>query len=98
MKIELKKDFTWALVVPTSMGVRITPANNQPVHCSDTFLMTASSAESNVASVSSFLGLPVKVLTTFVKESPITSPADIWHLKVLKLSRADPGVIVISLI
>jgi 2-dehydro-3-deoxygluconokinase len=71
MKIELKKDFTWALVVPTSMGVRITPANNQPVHCSDTFLMTASSAESNVASVSSFLGLPVKVLTTFVKDSPI---------------------------
>jgi 2-dehydro-3-deoxygluconokinase len=71
MKIELKKDFTWSLVVPTSMGVRITPANNQPVHCSDTFLMTASSAESNVASVSSFLGLPVKVLTTFVKDSPI---------------------------
>jgi 2-dehydro-3-deoxygluconokinase len=71
MKIELKKDFTWSLVVPTSMGVRITPANNQSVHCSDTFLMTASSAESNVASVSSFLGLPVKVLTTFVKESPI---------------------------
>jgi 2-dehydro-3-deoxygluconokinase len=71
MKIELKKDFTWSLVVPTSMGVRITPANNQPVYCSDTFLMTASSAESNVASVSSFLGLPVKVLTTFVKDSPI---------------------------
>jgi 2-dehydro-3-deoxygluconokinase len=33
--------------------------------------MTASSAETNVASVSSYLGLPVKVLTTFVKESPI---------------------------
>lgn len=71
MKIELKKDFTWALVVPTSMGVRITPSNNQPVHCSNMFLMTASSAETNVASVSSYLGLPVKVLTTFVKESPI---------------------------
>ncbi len=27
--------------------------------------------KSNVASISSFLGLPVKVLTTFVKESPI---------------------------
>ncbi len=71
MKIELKKDFTWALVVPTSMGVRITPVNGQPVHCSDTFHMQATSAESNVASVSSYLGLPVKVLTTFVKESPI---------------------------
>jgi len=71
MKMELKKDFTWALVVPSSMGVRITPVNNQPVHCSDTFMMTASSAETNVASVASFLGLPVKVLTTFVKDSPI---------------------------
>jgi len=33
--------------------------------------MQATSAESNVASVSSYLGLPVKVLTTFVKDSPI---------------------------
>ena len=71
MKIELRKDFTWSLVVPTSMGVRITPANGQPVHCSDTFTMHATSAETNVASISSYLGLPVKVLTTFVKESPI---------------------------
>jgi 2-dehydro-3-deoxygluconokinase len=71
MKIELRKDCKWSLVVPTSMGVRITPANSQPVHCSDTFFMQATSAESNVASISSFLGLPVKVLTTFVKESPI---------------------------
>jgi 2-dehydro-3-deoxygluconokinase len=71
MKIELKNDFMWALVVPTSMGVRITPLNNQPVHCSNIFYMQATSAESNVASISSFLGLPVKVLTTFVKDSPI---------------------------
>jgi 2-dehydro-3-deoxygluconokinase len=33
--------------------------------------MQVTSAETNVASVSSFLGLPVKVLTTFVRESPI---------------------------
>lgn len=71
MKIELKKDFTWSLVVPSSMGVRITPASGQPVHCSDMFQMYVTSAETNVASVSSYLGLPVKVLTTFVKESPI---------------------------
>ena len=71
MIIELKKDFTWSLVVPTSMGVRITPVNGQPVHCSDLFHLHVTSAESNVASISSFLGLPVKVLTTFVKESPI---------------------------
>ncbi|NMC38672.1 MAG: sugar kinase [Bacteroidales bacterium] len=71
MKIELKNDFMWSLVVPTSMGIRITPLNSQPVHCSDTFYMQATSAESNVASISSFLGLPVKILTTFVKDSPI---------------------------
>jgi len=71
MKIELKKNCTYALVVPTSMGVRLTPISGQPVHCSDTFIMQATSAESNVASVSSYLGLPVKILTTFVKDSPI---------------------------
>jgi 2-dehydro-3-deoxygluconokinase len=71
MRIELKKDFKWSLVVPSSMGVRITPVNAQPVHCSDMFQMQVTSAETNVASISSYLGLPVKVLTTFVKESPI---------------------------
>jgi 2-dehydro-3-deoxygluconokinase len=71
MKIKLRKDYTWSLLVPSSMGVRITPVSGQPVHTSSTFMMHVSSAETNVASVSSFLGLPVKVLTTFVKGSPI---------------------------
>ncbi len=71
MKIELRDDCAYALLVPTSMGVRITPAGGQPVHCGGSFLMQATSAESNVASVSSYLGLPVKVLTTFVAGSPI---------------------------
>ena len=71
MSIELKKDCDYSLVVATSMGVRLTPLDRQPFHCSDRFVMQVTSAESNVASVSSFLGLPVKVLTTFVKDSPI---------------------------
>jgi 2-dehydro-3-deoxygluconokinase len=71
MKIELRKDFTWSMVVPTSMGVRITPLHGQPVQASDTYIMHATSAETNVASISSYLGLPVKVLTTFVKGSPV---------------------------
>lgn len=71
MAIELKKNCAFSLLVPTSMGIRITPANGQPVHCSDTFTMQATSAETNVASVSSYLGLPVKVLTALVKGSPI---------------------------
>ena len=71
MGLELKRDYKYSLIVPTSMGVRITPVNGQPVHSSDTFIMQATSAETNVASISSYLGLSVKVLTTFVKDSPI---------------------------
>lgn len=71
MSIQLNSNCKYALVVPTSMGVRITPSNGQPVHCSDQYTMYASSAETNVASIASYLGLPVKVLTKFVKGSPI---------------------------
>ncbi len=71
MKLTLKDKFTFSLLVPTSMGVRITPVNGQPVHGSDMFSMQATSAETNVASIPAYLGLPVKVLTTFVKGSPI---------------------------
>ena len=71
MSINLKTNCKYALLVPTSMGIRITPENGQPVHCSDTFKMQATSAETNVASIASYLGLPVKVLTTFVKDSPV---------------------------
>ncbi|MDR1337213.1 MAG: PfkB family carbohydrate kinase [Tannerella sp.] len=70
--MELKKTYQWAMVVPTSMGIRLVPtAQGQPVHKSDQLLMQATSAETNVASVSAYLGLPVKVLTTFVKGSPV---------------------------
>ncbi len=58
-------------MVATSRGIRITPVNGQPVHSSKLFEMQATSAETNVASIASHLGLPVKVLTTFVKDSPI---------------------------
>lgn len=71
MNISLKKEFSWALVVPTSMGLRLCPPNGQPVNSSDTFTLTVTSAESNVASIASYLGLPVKVLTAFVKGSPL---------------------------
>ena len=71
MSIQLRKEYAYSLVVPSSMGVRLTPAHGQPMHCGDTLMMQATSAETNVASVPSYLGLPVKVLTTFVKGSPI---------------------------
>jgi 2-dehydro-3-deoxygluconokinase len=71
VSIELRNDCRYALLVPTSMGLRLTPAAGQPMHCSDTFALQATSAETNVASVSAYLGLPVKVLTTFVKGNPL---------------------------
>ena len=71
MTIKFRPDYKYSLLVPTSMGVRLAPVGSQPVYCSNTFSLQATSAESNVASVSSYLGLPVKVLTTFVKGSPI---------------------------
>jgi len=70
--MKLKKEFTFSLIVPTSMDIRITPVNGQPVHSSELFTMQATSAETNVASISSCLGLPVKVLTTFVRDSPVS--------------------------
>lgn len=64
-------DCRYALLVPTSMGVRLTPVDRQPVHCSDRYVMQATSAESNTASVLAYLGMPVKVLTRLVEDSPI---------------------------
>lgn len=69
--MNIKDNYKYALVIPTSMGVRITPVDRQPVHSSNMFLMQSTSAESNVGQISASLGLRVKLLTTFVKESEI---------------------------
>lgn len=69
--MQLKNDCTYSLVMPTSMGVRITPFNRQPVHTGNLFTMQATSAESNVGNIAASLGMRVKLLTTFVKGSEI---------------------------
>lgn len=69
--MKLKENAKYALIAPTSMGVRITPEEHRPVHAARRFFMQATSAESNVLTISAALGLPVKVLTTFVAGSPI---------------------------
>lgn len=71
--MKLRENCKYDLVCPTSMGVRITPVDRLPVHTSRFFEMQATSAESNVLNVSSSLGLKTKVLTSFVKDSPIAS-------------------------
>jgi 2-dehydro-3-deoxygluconokinase len=69
--MKFREKYQYAMIVPSSMGVRLTPINRQPVHTSELFHLKASSAETNVMSVAAALGLPTKVLTTFVKDSPI---------------------------
>ncbi len=69
--MKLKENCQYDLLAVTSMGVRITPFNRQPVHTSRFYEMQATSAESNVLNVSASLGLKTKVLTKFVKDSPI---------------------------
>ena len=69
--MKLKDQYTYSLVIPTSMGVRITPLDRQPVHTSHYYYMQSTSAESNVGQVAASLGMRVKLLTKFVKGSPI---------------------------
>lgn len=71
--MQLREEARWSLVVPTSMGIRITPENRQPVHTSERFVLQATSAETNVAAVVSHLGEPTKVLTAFVAGSPMAA-------------------------
>jgi 2-dehydro-3-deoxygluconokinase len=54
------------------MGIRLTPENGQPFHTAQNLKIQVTSAETNVVSVASYLGLPVKVLTKFVKDSPVS--------------------------
>ena len=72
MSITLRENAKYGLVIPSSMGVRLTPENGQPFHCSESFKLQVTSAESNVGSISSFLGVPVKILTAFVEGSPVS--------------------------
>lgn len=72
MSLKLRENCKTALLTPTSMGVRLTPTHGQPMHLATQLDIQVTSAESNVATISSSLGLPVKVLTAFVKDSPIS--------------------------
>lgn len=69
--LQLREDFSYSILVLTSMGVRLTPVDRQPVFTARQYDLQVTSAESNVASVCSYLGLPAKVLTALVSNSPI---------------------------
>ena len=61
------------LLTVSSIGVRITPVDRQPVHTSALFRMQATSAETNALNVGASLGLRTRVLTRFVQDSPIAA-------------------------
>ncbi len=63
----------YQLLTATSMGVRITPADHQPAGIGNLYTMTSTSAESNVLNVAASLGMRTKVLTRFVKDSPVAA-------------------------
>lgn len=71
--MKFKENALYDLIAPSSIGLRITPVNRQPVHISEMFQLQVTSAESNVLNVSASLGLKTKILTTFVKDSPMAT-------------------------
>lgn len=69
--MKFRENAYYDLIAPTSIGLRLTPFNRQPVHTSDLFKLQVTSAETIVLNISASLGLKTKILTTFVKDSPI---------------------------
>ena len=70
--MKLRTMAKYDLAVLTSMGLRMTPANGQPSYAESLYKLHATSAETNVATISSALGKSVLALTKFVKDSPMS--------------------------
>ena len=51
MKFKLKNSCRYNLIAPSSMGVRNTPCDRQPLHTSRNYTLQAPSAETNVPKV-----------------------------------------------
>ena len=73
MELRIRENCRYAIACVTSMGVRITPADRMAVHNSSQYLLTSTSAETNVLNVSSSLGKECLALTRFVEGSPIAA-------------------------
>ncbi len=73
MKHAQRREARYALLAPTSMGLRLTPQDRQPLATSQTFALQVTSAESNVLQIAASLGLPVKILTALVEDSPMAA-------------------------
>ncbi|MBQ6470282.1 MAG: sugar kinase [Lachnospiraceae bacterium] len=71
--MKLRENPKYAIACVTSMGVRITPINRMAVHNSNQYIMTSTSAETNVLNTASSLGYQCLALTKFVEGSPIAA-------------------------
>lgn len=71
--MELRNNAKYDMATVSSMGVRITPADRQPVHTGNLFMMQSTSAETNVLNVAASLGMNTMVMTRFVKDSAIAN-------------------------
>lgn len=69
--MEFKQDCAYDIVAPTSMGIRLTPSDRQPMESARELRMQVTSAESNVLSTAAALGLSTKLLTALVEDNPI---------------------------
>lgn len=71
--MNIRQNARYDIVTVSSMGVRLTPVNRQPVEAGGPFELQSTSAETNVLNVSASLGLNTIVLTRFVEGSAIAS-------------------------
>lgn len=69
--MKVLKTAKYDIAAISSMGIRITPEDRQPVHTSNLFRMQATSAETNVLNIAASLGKETLVLTKFVKDSMV---------------------------
>lgn len=68
----MRKNRAFAIVAPTSLGIRFAPTEFRQVQTSDRLRLQATSAESNVLSIPAALGLPVKALAKFIVGDPLS--------------------------
>lgn len=73
MQIHPRSGCRYTIASPTSMGVRITPLDRQPVQVSRTYTLQSTSAETNVMNIAASLGHECLALTKFVEDSPIAA-------------------------
>ena len=73
LRLKLKENCKYDIIVPTSIGVRIVPLGRRSIATSSLYEMYSTSAETNVLNIPSSLGMNAMAMTKFVKDSPIAA-------------------------